>query len=272
LTRARGKRNSSAESTERLNRAPFDERLSRSGEGRFQVLLERADAAGVRECRADAAGEERAAAAKEEHAARGNAEAEGGDAAPPEHQTTAPLEPGREVSRVASAETRSAAGGGRVSAAEGSAAPVEKMQVLGNAMIRSASVEQLRGVTSVRLQLSTPSIRQVQFSVSLQHGRLHARFALPDAADYQLLSSASPELQASLRAKGIDCAAVEVVRGEAEAGTAQQRRNGSGGQGGQQRTHAFHELGSSATKTERAPRGPRTDSTRLYRGATDYTL
>jgi len=143
--------------------------------------------------------------------------------AAPEHQRVEPPPPvGQQQQERPGALTTARA----VSA---SASPPElPLTQIAAQVMRGISVHQLGNQTTLKMELSTPRLSRVELDLSVESGRLNARFHVPDLAGRELLRSSVAELAAGLGARGVEVEAiqVELAPQEAARGKGGQRQEG----------------------------------------------
>lgn len=84
--------------------------------------------------------------------------------------------------------------------------------LLGAHMVRTASLEQLGGLTTLRLQLATREAQRVGVELRLEPAGLRCSLAL-DSSLYGVAQSARGELDSALARQGISAQPVEIARG-----------------------------------------------------------
>jgi len=84
------------------------------------------------------------------------------------------------------------------------------LQLIAHQVMKAASIHQVRGQTTLRLQLGTARLSRVDVDLKLEGGRIRTNLQLADDSDYRLVSGAVGELEASLRARGLSIDPVRV--------------------------------------------------------------
>jgi flagellar hook-length control protein FliK len=97
----------------------------------------------------------------------------------------------------------------------GPAGTPDEIHRLAQQILKGVSVEQVGQQTTLRMELSTPRLPRVGVDLSLDAGRVSARFSVLDQASRELLRAATSELEAGLQAKGLGRADIHVDLKEA---------------------------------------------------------
>lgn len=80
-------------------------------------------------------------------------------------------------------------------------------------MVRAVAVSELRGMSTVRLQLDGGRFGPIAVALQMRGGRLCTRFAIDQTGEYAALRAALPQLEAALRERGLSIAPVELQLG-----------------------------------------------------------
>ncbi|MBK8482529.1 MAG: flagellar hook-length control protein FliK [Proteobacteria bacterium] len=157
----------------------------------------------------------------------------------------------------------STAAPGAVAAPAGGLAAVQGIERL----MRSVAVSELRGLSTVRLQLDGGRLGPIAVALRMRGGRVYTSLGVEQASEYALVRGALPQLEQALRERGLAIVPVELQLG---AGAEQQHAGGGGGQLGSADAHPRSEHGAELSASLGARRPASALPRCRRRSPTDY--